>query len=34
MLGVAEADRDMVRRWFDDMMHHEEGNPGPTDGRV
>jgi cytochrome P450 len=31
MLGVAEADRDMVRRWFDDLMHHEEGNPGPTE---
>jgi cytochrome P450 len=31
MLGVAAADRDMVRRWFDAMMHHEEGNPGPTE---
>jgi cytochrome P450 len=31
MLGVAEADRDMVRRWFDDLMHHEAGNPGPTE---
>jgi cytochrome P450 len=30
MLGVPEADRDMVRRWFDDLMHHEEGNLGPT----
>jgi len=31
LLGVPEADRDLVRRWFDDLMHHEEGNPGPTD---
>jgi cytochrome P450 len=30
MLGVPAADRDMVRRWFDDLMHHEEGNLGFT----
>jgi cytochrome P450 len=26
MLGVAEADRDLVRRWFDVILHHEEGS--------
>ena len=26
MLGVAEADRDLVRRWFDIILHHEEGS--------
>jgi cytochrome P450 len=26
MLGVAEADRDMVRHWFDDMMHHDDAS--------
>ena len=30
MLGVDEADRDMVRHWFDDMLHHEDGNPAPS----
>jgi len=28
MLGVAEADRDMVRHWFDATLHHEEGSTG------
>jgi cytochrome P450 len=30
MLGVDEADRDMLRRWFDDTLHHEEGQTGLT----
>jgi cytochrome P450 len=32
MLGVDEADRDMVRRWFDEFLHREEGSlqPGPA----
>ena len=30
MLGVAEADRDLVRRWFDDILHHEEGSTEPS----
>lgn len=32
MLGVDEADRDMMRRWFDEFMHREEGShePGPA----
>jgi hypothetical protein len=30
MLGVAEADRDMVRRWFDAFLHHTEGGSGPS----
>jgi len=30
MIGVEEADRDMVRRLFDDMLHHEAGTLGPT----
>jgi cytochrome P450 len=34
MLGVPEADRDMVRRWFDDLMHHEEGNLGMSDAAM
>ena len=25
LLGVPEADRDMVRRWFDDLLHIDEG---------
>lgn len=27
MLGVAEADRDTIRRWFDAMMHHDDSDP-------
>jgi cytochrome P450 len=30
MLGVDEADRDMLRRWFDDMLHREEGGSEPS----
>jgi cytochrome P450 len=30
MLGIDADDRDMVRRWFDDMLHHEDGNPAPS----
>jgi cytochrome P450 len=30
MLGVDDADRDMVRHWFDDMLHHDDGNPLPS----
>ncbi len=30
MLGVPEADRDVVRHWFDDMLHHEDGTPAPS----
>lgn len=30
MLGVDEADRDMLRHWFDDTLHHEDGNPTPS----
>ena len=27
MLGVPEADRDMVRLWFDDLLHREDDGP-------
>jgi cytochrome P450 len=30
MLGVPESESDMVRHWFDDMLHHEDGNPLPS----
>jgi cytochrome P450 len=30
MLGVPESERDMVRHWFDDMLHHEDGDPLPS----
>jgi cytochrome P450 len=30
MLGVPEDERDMVRHWFDDMLHHDDGNPLPS----
>jgi cytochrome P450 len=29
MLGVDEGDRDMMRRWFDDMLHRDDGSPEP-----
>ncbi|HEX5095971.1 MAG TPA: cytochrome P450 [Acidimicrobiia bacterium] len=31
MIGVDEADRDMVRRWFDESLHREPGSPMPSD---
>src|SRR4051812_1071246 len=31
MIGVDEADRDMVRRWFDDSLHREEGSALPDE---
>ena len=31
MIGVDEADRDMVRRWFDESLHREPGNPMPSE---
>jgi cytochrome P450 len=34
MLGVPEADRDMVRRWFDDMMHHDPDSGGMTEAAM
>jgi cytochrome P450 len=34
MLGVPEADRDMMRRWFDDMMHHDENITGITESAM
>jgi len=30
MLGVPESERDQVRHWFDDILHHEDGNPLPS----
>jgi cytochrome P450 len=30
MLGVPEPDRDAVRHWFDDILHHEDGDPLPS----
>jgi cytochrome P450 len=30
MLGVDAADRDLLRHWFDDLLHHENGNPTPS----
>jgi cytochrome P450 len=30
MLGVDGADLDTVRRWFDDMLHRESGDPAPS----
>lgn len=29
MLGVPLDERDRLRHWFDDMLHHEDGNPLP-----
>jgi cytochrome P450 len=34
MLGVPESERDLVRRWFDDLMHHEEGNLGMSEAAM
>jgi cytochrome P450 len=34
LLGVAEADRDLVRRWFDIILHHEEGSTEPSAGKL
>jgi cytochrome P450 len=34
MLGVPEADRDMVRRWIDVTMHHEEGTVGMSEAAM
>lgn len=31
MLGIAESERDMVRRWFDEILHREAGNPLPSE---
>jgi cytochrome P450 len=30
MLDIDEADRDMVRHWFDESLHREAGNPLPS----
>jgi len=30
MLGVPEGDRDLLRRWFDDVLHREDGDPAPS----
>ena len=30
MLGVDDDDRDMVRVWFDEILHHEDGDPAPS----
>ncbi|CUU59286.1 Cytochrome P450 [Parafrankia irregularis] len=30
MLGIPESERDMVRRWFDEMLHREEGQTEPS----
>ena len=30
MLGVPEADRDMLRHWFDDLLHREDDSAMPT----
>ncbi len=30
MLGVDAADRDMVRHWFDDILHHDDGSSAPS----
>ena len=30
LLGVPEADRDLIRRWFDDLVHREEGATGQS----
>jgi cytochrome P450 len=30
MLGVPADERDRLRHWFDDMLHHEDGNPEPS----
>jgi cytochrome P450 len=30
MLGVPLEDRDMMRRWFDDMLHKEDDSSSPT----
>lgn len=34
LLGVPVADRDQLRHWFDDLLHHEEGRTGPGDRTV
>lgn len=33
LLGVPPADRDRLRRWFDDVLHREEGQTAPTNDR-
>jgi cytochrome P450 len=30
LLGVPESDRDQLRHWFDDLLHHEEHSTGPS----
>lgn len=30
MLGVPESDRDMLRHWFDDLLHREDDSAMPT----
>jgi cytochrome P450 len=30
LLGVPEADRDMLRHWFDDLLHREDDSAMPT----
>lgn len=34
LLGVPAADRDLLRHWFDDLLHREEGQTGPSDQAV
>jgi cytochrome P450 len=34
LLGVPRTDRDMLRLWFDEMMHREDGTGDPTDAAV
>ena len=31
LLGVPEADRDQLRHWFDDLLHHDENSAGPSE---
>jgi cytochrome P450 len=34
LLGVPESDRDMLRLWFDEMLHREEGSTGPSERSI
>jgi cytochrome P450 len=34
LLGVPMADRDLIRRWFDEILHREEGSTSPSEKAI
>lgn len=34
MIGIPEADREMVRHWFDESLHREAGHPAPGEAAI